>query len=103
MTSGAPCKLGCNYLYPGLHNVEIASKTVVKLRRAGGHLRGPVSASASQVSTEHRSPRRQLQKCVGVIGLDQGGLDRDSHLFMGFVLVTSKFYGESFVCTTSFS
>lgn len=51
LTSGAPCKLGYNYLYPGLHNVEIASKTVVKLRRAGGHLRGLVSASVSQVNT----------------------------------------------------
>lgn len=36
------------------------------------------------------------------MGLDQGGLERDSHLFMGFVLVTSKFYGESFVCTYFF-
>lgn len=50
LTSGASCKLGCNYLYPVLCNVEIASKTVVKLRRAGGRLRGLVSASASQVS-----------------------------------------------------
>lgn len=36
------------------------------------------------------------------MGLDQGGLERDSHLFMSFVLVTSKFYGESFVCTYFF-
>lgn len=105
MTSGAPCKLDCNYLYPGLCNVEIASKTVVKLRSAGGHLRGLVSASASQVS--NRSPRRQLQKGVGVMGLDQGGLDQDSIgpppvSIMVFVPVTSKFYGESFVRTSFF-
>lgn len=60
LTSVAPCKLGYDWLYPSMHNLETASKIIVAQGELEGNIRGLVQLSHF-TDKESEAQRAQIQ------------------------------------------